>query len=120
MKWIYDNPTYKDRDDCSVRAFAKLLDKPYIDVKADLIQLKRLNRIARYYYWENIEKYIKRHKLVEITLDKELTIKDFLEQFPDGKFLFYTDQHLSTGIDGVLYDNWDSSNEIIKGIWVKE
>jgi hypothetical protein len=124
LRWVYDNPTYKDRDDCSVRAFAKLLDKPYVDVKNELMQLKRLNRIPRYYDWGNIAKYIKRHKLKSLRLDRELTIKDFLEQFPVGKFLFYINMgnsgHLATGIDGVLYDSWDSSGEFTIDIWQKE
>jgi hypothetical protein len=119
LKWIYDNPTYKDRDDCSVRAFAKLLDKPYVDVKADLIELKRLNRETRYYYMSNIERYIKRYQLTRLTLDRVLTIGEFLEQHPEGRYLFRVKGHLATGIDGVLYDSWDSSNQRIYRLWAK-
>ena len=113
MKWTYDNPTYIDRDDCSIRAFAKLLDKPYVDVKNDLMELKWLNRIARYYYLENIYKYIKRNNLIEIK-PKGKKVKDITAQ---GRYLILVDGHLLTVINGILYDNWDSQNEIIQRIW---
>ena len=116
MEWRYDNPTYIDRDDCAIRSLAKLLDKPYVDVKADLLQLKWLNRIPRYYYMENIEKYIKRHKLREIKV-KGVKVSDYTSM---GHYLILVDGHLLTVIDNVLYDNWDSRNELVQRVWVKE
>ena len=116
MEWRYDNPTYIDRDDCAIRSLAKLLDKPYIDVKADLLQLKWLNRIPRYYYMENIEKYIKRHKLREIKV-KGVKVSDYTSM---GHYLILVDGHLLTVINNVLYDNWDSRNELVQRVWVKE
>ena len=116
MEWRYDNPTYIDRDDCAIRSLAKLLDKPYIDVKKDLLQLKWLNRIPRYYYMENVEKYIKRHKLVEIKV-KGVKVSDYTSM---GHYLILVDKHLLTVIDGVLYDNWDSRSQVVQRVWVKE
>jgi hypothetical protein len=116
MEWRYDNPTYIDRDDCAIRSLAKLLDKPYVDVKADLLQLKWLNRIPRYYYIENIEKYIKRHKLREIKV-KGVKVSDYTSI---GHYLILVDGHLLTVIDGVLYDNWDSRSQLVQRVWVKE
>lgn len=117
MQWIYDNPTYKDRDDCSIRAFAKLLDKPYVDVKEDLLKLKRLNKETRYYTMRNIERYIKMNNLKEIKVKKVLTIWTLLTKNPKGKYLIYIDGHLTTGIDGKLYDSWDSSKQRIVRLW---
>ena len=119
MKWVYDNPTYKDRDDCSIRSFAKLLDKPYTDVKRDLLQLKWLNRIPRYYYMDNIEIYIKQHRLKLIKLTEVMNIEQFLTEHPVGHYLFRVKGHLATGIDGVLYDSWDSSKERIYRVWMR-
>jgi hypothetical protein len=117
MEWRYDNPTYIDRDDCAIRSLAKLLDKPYVDVKADLLQLKWLNRIPRYYYMENIYKYIKRHKLREIKVKGKLKVSDYTSM---GHYLILTDGHLLTVINGVLYDNWDSRSQLVQRVWVKE
>lgn len=114
MKWVYDNPTYIDRDDCSIRAFAKLLDKPYVDIKKDLIRLKLLNRIKRYYYWDNVKKYIKMNNLQETKRFNRLKVKEIPDK---GKYLIYVDGHLLTVIDGVLYDSWDSRDEIIQSAW---
>ena len=116
MEWRYDNPTYIDRDDCAIRSLAKLLDKPYIDVKKDLLQLKWLNRIPRYYYMENIYKYIKIHKLREIKV-KGVKVSDYTSM---GHYLILVDGHLLTVIDGVLYDNWDSRSQVVERVWVKE
>jgi hypothetical protein len=116
MEWRYDNPTYIDRDDCAIRSLAKLLDKPYVDVKADLLQLKRLNRIPRYYYLENIFKYIKIHKLKEIKVKSKLKVSDYTSM---GHYLILVDGHLLTVIDGVLYDNWDSRSQLIQKVWKK-
>jgi hypothetical protein len=117
VKWVYDNPTYKDRDDCSIRSFAKLLDKPYIDVKRELLELKWLNRIPRYYYWENINKYIERYKLKQVKLKEYTNIEEFLTDNPVGHYLFSVKGHLATGIDGVLYDSWDSRHQRIYKVW---
>jgi hypothetical protein len=116
MEWRYDNPTYIDRDDCAIRSLAKLLDKPYVDVKKDLMQLKLLNRIPKYYYLENIFKYIKIHKLREIKV-KGVKVSDYTSM---GHYLILVDGHLLTVIDNVLYDNWDSRNELVQRVWVKE
>jgi hypothetical protein len=116
MEWRYDNPTYKDRDDCAIRSLAKLLDKPYVDVKKDLMQLKRLKRLARYYYVEIIEIYIKQHKLREIKV-KGVKVSDYTSM---GHYLIMVDGHLLTVIDGVLYDNWDSRSQLVQRVWVKE
>jgi len=48
-----------------------------------------------------------------------LTIGEFLEQHPEGRYLFRVKGHLATGIDGVLYDSWDSSNQRIYRLWAK-
>ena len=116
MEWRYDNPTYIDRDDCAIRSLAKLLDKPYVDVKTDLLQLKWLNRIPRYYYIENIEKYIKIHKLREIKV-KGVKVSDYTSM---GHYLILVDGHLLTVINNVLYDNWDSRSQLVQRVWVKE
>jgi hypothetical protein len=117
VEWQYNNPTYVDRDDCAIRSLSVLLDKPYIDVKKDLMQLKWLNRIPRYYYMDNIEKYIKQHNLREIKVKGKIKVSEYN---PMGHYLILIDGHLLTVIDGVLYDSWDSRDEIIERIWVKE
>jgi hypothetical protein len=94
-----------------------LLDKPYVDVKKDLMQLKRLNRLARYYYVENIEIYISQHKLREIKVKGKLKVSDYTSI---GHYLIMVNGHLLTVIDGVLYDNWDSRSQLVQRVWVKE
>jgi len=82
-----------------------------------LLQLKWLNRIPRYYYMENIYKYIKRHKLREIKVKGKLMVSDYTSM---GHYLILVNGHLLTVINGVLYDNWDSRSQLVQRVWVKE
>jgi hypothetical protein len=65
---------------------------------------------------ENIEKYIKRHKLREIKVKGKLKVSDYTSM---GHYLILVDGHLLTVIDGVLYDNWDSRSQLIQKVWKK-
>jgi hypothetical protein len=81
------------------------------------MQLKWLNKIAKYYYLENIFKYIKIHNLREIKVKGKLKVSDYTSM---GHYLILVDGHLLTVIDGVLYDNWDSRSQLVQRVWVKE
>jgi hypothetical protein len=118
MKWKYDNPTYRNKDDCSIRAFSKVLDKPYVDVKKELLQTKRLNRIEYYYYLDNLEKYIKINKLKEIKLKQEMTVEEFGDA-NEGSYIILVSEHMVGIVNGILYDNWDSRKEKIIKVWKK-
>ena len=48
------------------------------------------------------------------------TAKEFLEENPKGTFVFVFDNHTATGVDGILYDTWNSENEIINYIWYRK
>jgi hypothetical protein len=65
---------------------------------------------------ENVEKYIKQNKLVEIKV-KGVKVSDYTSI---GHYLIMVDGHLLTVIDGVLYDNWDSRSQLVQRVWVKE
>ena len=46
-----------------------------------------------------------------------MNIEQFLTEYPVGHYLISVKGHLATGIDGVLYDSWDSSKERIYQVW---
>lgn len=48
------------------------------------------------------------------------TAADFAEDNPVGVYVLGFGNHVSTVIDGDIYDAWDSSNEIPKYVWYKE
>ena len=47
------------------------------------------------------------------------TFGDFARDNPDGVFVLGTGTHVATVRDGVIFDAWDSSNEIPQYVWFK-
>jgi hypothetical protein len=47
------------------------------------------------------------------------TFEDFAKDNPVGVFVLGTGTHVATVKDGVLYDAWDSSREIVDYVWYK-
>lgn len=47
------------------------------------------------------------------------TAADFCRDHPRGTYVLGFGGHVATVIDGVLYDSWDSSNEIPQYYWGK-
>ena len=48
------------------------------------------------------------------------TASDFASEHPRGVYVLGFGGHVATIKDGVLYDSWDSSNEIPQFYWYKE
>ena len=48
------------------------------------------------------------------------TAEDFAKDHPRGIFVLGFGGHVATVKDGVLYDSWDSSNEIPQFFWYKK
>ena len=48
------------------------------------------------------------------------TFADFATDHPQGVFVLGTGTHVATVIDGIIYDSWNSSNEIPQYVWHKE
>lgn len=48
------------------------------------------------------------------------TFADFAEDNPRGVFVLGTGKHVATIVDGVIYDAWNSSNEIPQFVWYRK
>lgn len=48
------------------------------------------------------------------------TAEDFCEDHPQGIYVLGFGGHVATVEDGILYDSWDSSNEIPQFYWHKK
>ena len=48
------------------------------------------------------------------------TFADFAEDNPRGVFALGTGKHVAAIIDGVIYDAWNSSNEIPQFVWYRK
>ena len=55
--------------------------------------------------------------LTRIEEYKGMTVEEFADKFPKGKYIIRVDQHLTTIQDGTILDIWDCSKEIVDIVW---
>lgn len=48
------------------------------------------------------------------------TAADFVRDHPQGVYVLGFGNHVATAKDGVIYDAWNSSNEIIQYVWYRK
>lgn len=124
-RWEMYNPSPSGRNvgDCSVRAIAKALNitwgKAYTLIAVcgfSLQDMPSSNAV-----WGALLKHsgFKRHIILDTCPDC-YTIGDFADDHPHGTYVVGTGSHVVTIIDGVIYDSWDSTNEIPVYYWSKE
>ena len=109
------NPSGKKTGDCVVRAICKALDAPWIDVYLGLCFDG-----ARSGDWGNVNSiwsaYLKERgferQAIPNTCPDCYTVADFASDNPKGTFVLATGTHAVCVKDGVIYDSWDSSEEV--------
>ncbi len=115
MAYIFHNENPKNllTGDCVIRAIAKITDSDWYDVyNAICIQgAKDADMPSSNRVWiESLKENGFKMKLLPETCPTCYTIKDFCEDFPDGKFLVGTGSHLVAVISGDYYDTYDSGD----------
>lgn len=123
--WIEWNPNPAGRrvGDCAVRAVAKALDVDWetafvmIAINAFLMaDMPSSDSVwgatlrQNGFYRESIPN----------TCPNCYTAEDFARDNPKGTFVLGFGGHVATVKDGVLYDAWDSSNEIPQFVWYRK
>ena len=48
------------------------------------------------------------------------TVRDFADDHPVGTYVVGTGNHVVTIINGIVYDSWDSRNEIPQYYWTRK
>lgn len=123
--WEYynPNPSGKKVGDCVVRAIAKVLDTTWEDaytrlaVKAYAMSDMPSSDIV----WGSLLRdngYVR--ESIPNTCPDCYTAEDFCDDYPDGKYVLSFGGHVATVCNGVLYDSWDSSNEIPIYFWYED
>ena len=114
------NPVSRRVGDCAVRAVAKALD---VDWETAYLML-----VANGYAMGDMPSSdsvwgatLRQHgfyrESVPNTCPDCYTVEDFINERPLGTYVLGMGGHVATIIDGVLYDSWDSSNELPQFYW---
>lgn len=112
------NPCGKWVGDCVIRALTKILNKSWRDVYTELAfeGLVMCDMPSSNTVWG---KYIVDHGFLPYAIDL-VTADQFARDHPSGRYLLATGSHAIALIDGVIYDAWDSSNELISYYFKEE
>lgn len=110
------NPLGLKEQDCVIRAISLATGVEYQEVIDLLVKTgysQSCESLCVCCYSYLLNDYFK-FKKIEV---KNQTAKDLAKIHPYGIYLIRMDGHLSTLINGKVYDIWDCSNEIITDCW---
>ena len=122
--WEYYNPNPVGRSvgDCAIRALSAALDVPWETAYAmaakngyGMGDMPSSNSV-----WGAV---LRQHGFSRQNLSNDCpdcyTFADFARENPVGTYVLGTGTHVATVKDGVIYDAWDSSQEIPAFVWFK-
>lgn len=122
----YYNPNKRNRKvvgDCTVRAVSKALgiswETAYIDLVMQgyyLADMPSSNAVMSSYLHS---KGFSKHIIPDLCPDC-YSIEDFAKEHPKGTYILGTGTHVVCVKDGVIYDAWDSSDEVPIYFYKKE
>jgi len=120
--WTYFNPNPAGRNvgDCSVRAVSAALgvswEDAYSMIAANGFQMGDMPSSDS--VWGSV---LRQNGFYRYAIPNKCpdcyTAEDFAADHPKGVYVLGFGDHVATVIDGVLYDSWDSSNEIPIYFW---
>ena len=118
-----NNPVGRLVGDCSVRALSIALEVPWemAYLMSAINGYKMGDMPSANSVWGAVlrENGFYKH-VIPNTCPDCYTFAEFCEDHPEGVFVIGTGTHVATVVDGVLFDAWDSSNEIPIFYWSKE
>ena len=112
------NPTGRNVGDCTVRALSKALNqdwmKTYLGICVEgglLGDMPSANSV-----WGS---FLRRHGFHREMAPDDMTVSEFADSHPEGTYILALSGHVVCIADGVLYDTWNSGNEIVLYYWQK-
>lgn len=118
IKYVHYNPNPKnqyDSGDCVIRAICKVTDKDWDTVYMGIVtqgfidkRMPSLNPVWDRYLINN---GFKKRYLPECP--DCITVKEFAEKYPKGKYIVATGSHVVAIVDGKYYDSFDSGDYIL-------
>lgn len=116
------NPQAKNVGDCVIRAVSKALDqsweKSYRDLSDLGIKIGDLPN-AKSVCGTYLKHHGFRKKIIPDTCPDCYTVREFCLDHPRGTFVLFAGEHTVTVQDGVIFDTWNSSDEVPQYYWEK-
>ena len=122
-KFFQNNPSGRNVGDCAVRAVSVALgvdwETAFAMISANAFQMGDMPSSDA--VWGSVLRQhgFKRYA-VPNTCPDCYTAEQFAEDHPEGVYALGFGGHVAAVRDGVIYDSWDSSNEIPVYYWSKE
>lgn len=125
MAYVYMNlnPIKRNTNDCVIRALALIMDKRWEEIYIALSHegLALCDMMEANSTWGN---YLKRNGYIQDVLPNTCplcyTLRDFCNDYPQGRYIVATGSHVIGVIDGDYYDTSDSGSEIVTYFFYKE
>jgi hypothetical protein len=118
-EFVNMNPCKKRLGDCVVRAISVALNQSWYRTAIDLCiegliqcDMQDSNAVWGAYLQS---KGFKKYPILDT-----LTFEEFATAHPDGLYIVATGSHVAVVRDGILLDNWDSSDEQVSVYFTKE
>ena len=122
-KFYNPNPKKQCVGDCTVRAISAALDEDWSTAYLDLcaIGMEMCDMPSANAVWGAYLRRIGyRRYMVPDTCPDCYTVGRFADEHPEGTFILALSGHVVCVQDGVIYDSWNSENEIVLYYWQKE
>ena len=113
------NPYGKNVGDCTVRALSKAFGQDWDETYWGLCIEGNLrgDMPSANATWGA---YLKKHGFQRELAQEDMTVEQFTDTHQNGVYVLALSSHVVCITDGVLYDSWDSSQEIVLYFWRKE
>lgn len=119
MSYKYYNPNPRHNNsvgDCTIRAVSKALNIPWETAYIDLVMqgyeigdMPSSNVVLNSYLRS---KWFRRNVVSNLCPDC-YTFSVFAREHPKGTYIVCTGTHVACIKDGIIYDSWDSSDEVV-------
>lgn len=120
-KWVYYNANTDGNNisDCVTRAIMLATGCKYADIRRKLYHISKLFNCTKLCHccYKHLLENVFNYKRV---FCKGMTVKQFAELHPFGKYIIRIPYHLTTIIDGVLYDTFNCLDGLCDIVWKVE
>ena len=122
FKRFLNNPTGRFVGDCAVRAVSLALRTSWekaFEMLAENAFMMGDMPSSDSVWGATLRQHGFRREAIKNTCPDCYTVADFAEDHPNGTYVLKTDQHVTTVIDGDVYDSWNTSDEVPQYYWTR-